>query len=64
MDKKTERITFWTTESDALKLMRLAAAQNRSLSEYMFCLTHIHINGHIALLDDACEGADRAGLHE
>lgn len=45
-EKKTERVTVWMGESLAVDLMRLAARDDRKLSEYIVHVLTSHAYGH------------------
>ncbi len=45
-DKKTERFTVWLSEQLLLDLAKLAAAEDRKLSEYVERVLSRHVYGH------------------
>lgn len=45
-EKKTERVTIWMGETLAVDLMRLAARDDRKLSEYIVHVLTSHAYGH------------------
>lgn len=51
--KRTETISFKVTERMALDLMRLAAADERSLSDFLYCATRRDLYGDVARLEPA-----------
>ena len=49
--KRSELVCFKATERMALDLLRVATAEDRSVSDFMFGLLHKHLYGHVARLD-------------
>ena len=45
-EKKTSRVTVWIPESLEIDLMRLAASEDRKLSEYIAHVLLCHTYGH------------------
>lgn len=45
-EKKTERVTVWMGESLAVDLMRLAARDDRKLSEFIVQILNAYAYGH------------------
>lgn len=46
-EKKTARVTVWLTESHEVDLMRLAASDDRKLSEYIAHVLSLHLYGQV-----------------
>lgn len=59
-DKKTEQIKAWVDEKLFVDLNRLAIADDRSLSEYMYLVLSRHAYGNLARRPENEEGPNRA----
>jgi hypothetical protein len=51
--KRTEVVSFKATERMALDLLRLASADDRSMSDFLFRLMHRELYGAIGRLESA-----------
>jgi cytidylate kinase len=58
-DKKTGCVKVWLSEPLELELHRLAARDDRKLSEYIGLVLRRHVFGHVALTGSDSEGPNR-----
>jgi hypothetical protein len=58
-DKKTRRLDVWVSEPLELDLHRLAARDDRKLSEYIGMILARHVYGHLSTTCREPEGALR-----
>jgi hypothetical protein len=59
MEKKTESVKVWMSESLKVQLMHLAADNDRALSEYIVHILMLHTYGHARRRGQDAEGAAR-----
>lgn len=59
-EKKTETVKAHVSEALNVELMRLAAADDRSLSEYIERVLRLHVFGYCVRAKEKSEGPDRS----
>ena len=57
-DKKTEQVKVHMSERLFMDLSRLAARDDRKLSEYIGIVLNLHVYGHSSKLTENIEGAN------
>ena len=58
-EKKTEQLKIWTSEPLYLELSKLAAQDDRKLSDYVTRVLEKHVYGHRRADESGAEGAIR-----
>lgn len=59
-EKKTECVKVWMDERTSVELMRLAAMDDRKLSEYINRVLSLHVFGHVKRGAEPDKGPERA----